>query len=163
MSARMAVKRITRTHLTGASGLCAKAAATEDVPEGRIRKSWSEEETKCLRVWELREMLPGLLAADPAAALDYLADVLGLRSAGVIVARAPRVQGAAAVAQETDEALLSVAAVKAWQVGAAPGGYAPDEIAEGRTLVRRAERELVEADAALRAVPSAQVAIPGAA
>ena len=72
-----------------AGPLCAKAV--EGVPYERVKKWMSGE--KQPRAWELRAILPGLLRADPEAAAAFLDDVLGLRAAGLILARAPRVDG----------------------------------------------------------------------
>ncbi len=88
MTTRLAVKAITRAHLLEGP-LTFKGIATEAVPERRLRKAADDADAKDLRVWELRDVLPGALRADATATLDLLSDLLGLRSAGVVIEERP--------------------------------------------------------------------------
>jgi hypothetical protein len=70
--------------------LCGKAAATDVVPHARIQQ-W------CLggkspRAWEVAELLPGLLAQDAPATLEWASACLGIRAAGLELVRAPEVE-----------------------------------------------------------------------
>jgi hypothetical protein len=145
MDAKRAVKEITRAHLLDEGALTFKVLATAAVPERRLRKAADDEEPKDLRVWELREVLPGALRADPTAALDLLSDLLGLRDAGVIIALAPRGERATDIVTEAAEATEAVVAVQAKARQAAADGVTDPEEAIGldRGAVH-AERELLQ-------------------
>lgn len=155
----VAVTEAVRRHTVRAA-LSAKVLATDEVSVVAIEK-WQKGERQPTAA-KLRAILPGAIRADPVAALDFLSDVLGLGDAGVVVALAPDSNEVEAVAKEVDDALLATADTKRWQLDAAPGGYSEDERAEGRTKIRHAQRHLVEAAAALDAVPSPQLDLAGA-
>lgn len=124
--------------------LVAKAVATSDVPHARLQK-WASGERQP-RAWELRQLVPELLRADPAAAMAFLDDLLGLRSAGLILAEAPRVEGAPVdLVVEAAEAGAAVGAVQAAVLEANRDGVVSiEESQQIRSLVRRGERELAE-------------------
>jgi hypothetical protein len=67
--------------------LSAKEAATEAVPVDRVRH-WYDG-TKSPRAWEVAELLPGLLAQDHAAAMEWASACLGLRALGLELVQVP--------------------------------------------------------------------------
>lgn len=143
--------------------LCAKAAATDEVPVGRIQK-WASGE-KQPRAWELREVLPELLRADPDAAVAFLDDLLGLRASGLILARAPRVDGAPSdLVVEAAQAGAAVGQVQALALSAGRDGVISiEESQEIRAAARRAERELAEVAAVAARAEAAHLDLPGVA
>lgn len=143
--------------------LCAKAAATDEVPVGRIQK-WAAGE-KQPRAWELREILPELLRADPDAAVAFLDDVLGLRALGLILARAPRVEGVPCdLVTEAAEAGAAVGQVQALALSAGRDGVVSvEESQEIRAAARRAERELAEVAAVAARSEAASLVLAGVA
>ena len=124
--------------------LSAKASATPAVPHGRIQK-WASGD-KQPRAWELRQLLPELLRADQEAALVFLDDILGLRSAGLILAQAPRAEGAPHdLVLEAAHAGAAVGAVQTAVLEAEEDGVVSiEESQEIRARARVAERELAE-------------------
>jgi hypothetical protein len=100
MEPKLAAKRAMRAAFVRGP-LSAKVAATEEAPAERLWKYLDENVDKNIRVFELRSILPGLLEQDPRAALDFLSDVLGLRSLGLVVAQAPKSESTAAPLDES--------------------------------------------------------------
>ncbi len=157
------VARAVRRALMEGGPLCAKVAATDEVPVGRIQK-WATGE-KQPRAWELRAILPGLLRADPDAAAAFLDDVLGLRAVGLILARAPRVEGAPTdLVTEAAEAGAAVGQVQALALAAGRDGVVSvEESQEIRAAARQAERELAEVSAVAARAEAAHLDLPGVA
>ncbi|MBK8467935.1 MAG: hypothetical protein IPL32_19145 [Chloracidobacterium sp.] len=124
--------------------LSAKAAASVDVPWGRIQK-WATGQ-KQPRAWEVRHLLAALMAQSPEAAVVFLDELLGLRVSGLILAQAPRAESARhALVVEAAEAGAAVGAVQAAVLEAErEGGVSAEESQEIRALTRVAERRLVE-------------------
>lgn len=79
-----------------------------------------------------------------------------------IFALAPEVGLPGVVSREVDEAAVAALEVKRWQMQAsADGVVTPEEQAEGRSLVRELMREAAEAEAAIDAARSPQLALGG--
>lgn len=139
----------------------AKEVATPDISADWIGK-WGRGTQP--RIWELRQLLPELLRTDPEAALVFLDDVLGLRAAGVIVAMAPRAEGAPNdLVLEAAQAGAAVGAVQEAVLEAGRDGeISATDSQHIRTHVRRAERELAEVAAvAARVEAHSQLGLVG--
>lgn len=158
MHPRLETKAAMRRHLNEGGSLHATDLETVFVPAARIRKASDDETVKDLRVWELREVLRRALVREPAAALDLVADLLGLRDVGLVLARAPRADAPGAVVIELAEAGAAVGAVQAAGLEAlADGRLDPGEAQVVERLARAAERELVQVTELARAAQAPQL------
>jgi hypothetical protein len=156
---KLAVKRAIRNAMIRGP-LSAKQAATEDAPLERLWKAADPEVEKHLRVFELRSILPGLLEQDPRAAMDFISDVLGLRSLGLIVAQAPKGEGAAAPVDESMDVVEAAADLQAKVRAAVRDGYVdPAERAEIRNASLYVQRHAVEVPLAVDAHAMPQMAM----
>ena len=134
----------TAAHRAFAHGpFSAKSFATPDISADWIGK-WGRGD-KQPRIWELRELLPELLRADPVAAVVFVDEALGLSANGLILAPAPSVDGVPAnLLKEAAEAGAAVGAVQAAVLEAdRDGQVSAEESQRIRTLARAAGRELV--------------------
>lgn len=139
----------------------AKETATETVPHRRIQAMAAGE--KPVRAWEVRHLLPALVAADPASAMAFIDDLLGLRACGIILAQAPRHDSIASdLVVEAVEAGAAVGAVQAAALSASRDGTVSTEEAQDiRSLVRTAERELAGVAAVVARSEVANPSLPG--
>jgi hypothetical protein len=159
METKLAVKRAIRNAMIRGP-LSVKVAATDEVPVDRLWKYADANVEKHMRVFELREILRGLLAQDATAALDFVTDVLGLREAGVVLAQAPKAASAGAPVDESMDVVESAAHLQATVREAYRDGYAdPEERARIHNASLYVQRHAVEVPLAVDAHASPQLAI----
>jgi hypothetical protein len=138
MDANEKVKAVLAAALDRGGPFAAKALETESVPSRRLWKAADPEDIKALRVWELRDVLPNAMAADPDAALELVSDLLGLRNLGIVVSLEPQSRATADVTREVMEVPAAAGRLTDWRLR---GGT----VEEGVALAQDAVREAVEA------------------
>lgn len=139
---RAAVVRATvRTELS------ARDLATTTVPARQIER-WRTGE-KAPRVWELRELLPRAIERDPAGALRFLGEALGLHELGLVISQMPRVRGAGDVLTEVASTAVKVGRLQEWALDHGP-------LEEGELRARELARSVAQAHLAIRTAASGQ-------
>ena len=140
--------------------LSAKEAATEAVPVDRVRH-WYDG-TKSPRAWEVAELLPGLLAQDHAAAMEWASACLGLRALGLELVQVP---GALPIDALVLDGLQLAAAAGALTgriaTAALDGRVSAEEESEIRTATIPVVREAMEIRAQVRGAQRAQPRLAG--
>lgn len=140
--------------------LSAKEAATDSVPVDRIRH-WYDG-TKSPRAWELAELLPALIAQDPAAALEWATSCLGLRDLGLELVLTPAADaGDALVVDGLQLAAAAGALSGRIAIAAMDGRVTAEEEAEIRTATIPVVREALEIRAQVGGAQRSQPRLAG--
>ena len=128
----------------------------------RTLMSWLEPDGPVPTLDQVRQLMKACARQDREAARRLAEELFGLADCQWFLAAEPSVAGASPdVVHEVLEAATATGRVTGWLAEAASGGFSPGEAEEGCTLMRAAERELAEAQAALEQYRKPQLSLAG--
>ena len=142
--------------------IAAKAVADDLGVAYRTLMAWLEPDGPVPTLDQVRQLVAACARQDAEAARRLAEELYGLPACRWFLAAEPAVAGSAPdVVHEVLEAGAATGRVTGWLAEAAVGGFSPAEAEEGCSLMRAAERELAEAQAALEVYRRPQLRLAG--